>query len=761
MKILKNFQRIAVDKIKNQINRKLDLDNERIIFKAPTGSGKTFMMTKVLEEIALDYSHMNVCFLWISIGKGELHKQSYNSVKDNLTGIPNCLLLDQAYLSNNDRIHDKDCIFINWEKLTDTDRGTGNWSNVMMREGEMMNFPEILEQTRNSGTKIILIIDESHIGKSEDKQIQRVQSEVIKADLTIEMSATINNPNIEVKLQDVVEEGLVKENLVINQNIGLVLSEKNVDEANFDSFTLIMDLAYDKYIELKQEYQKINSKVNPLCLIQIPNTKIGAQYLEKIEDYLRNKNITRENGLLGIWIDNLINIDKEKIKEINDPVSFLVFKTVVNTGWDCPRSHILVKFRDVKSETALIQTLGRIMRTAEAKVYNNIKLDSAYIFTNLPYLDLRDADYLNANAVKDIKVRLKNNLNPDIQNIKSFYKSRAGSFNTITEKIWLIIKEVFTQKINQKIINESELELLGWKLKEDGYSKIIAEITRTHKEIIDGIQISGLDFKVKPSGTEIDAMIESFIDTFLEGLNKSRSRSPIIVSFRKLFEEVIYKESDLLGNPIFYERPEANKISKNFILRNIDKCEEIIAEAINQYKVLYPDTSIPGEYNEYIFESEKFYSSQTYKELSSSLSLYEKMYVQSGGTSQLEQRFLNFIDRNKDLIEWIYHNGQEPNITNFGIKIEIDKPAFRPDFIIKYKNGFIGIFDTKGINSDPNAANKANALSQYIKTKCKGKNIVGGIVVEVGNLFYVNYNEDCNYKTFYEDRSKWQLLKFS
>ena len=108
----------------------------------------------------------------------------------------------------------------------------------------------------------------------------------------------------------------------------------------------------------------IGSKVNPLCLIQIPNTKLGDEYLSKIEEYLRDKEITRENGLLGIWIDKLINIDTEKIKNINDPVSFLVFKTVVNTGWDCPRSQILVKFRDVKSETALIQTLGRIMRTA-------------------------------------------------------------------------------------------------------------------------------------------------------------------------------------------------------------------------------------------------------------------------------------------------------------------------------------------------------------------------------------------------------------
>ena len=117
MKKLKIFQRNAVDKLIFQFDRKLDLGNERIIFKAPTGSGKTFMMTKVLEEISLKYSHLKMCFLWISIGKGELHKQSYNSVRNSLKGLPNSLLLDQTYLISNEIINDKDCLFVNWEKL--------------------------------------------------------------------------------------------------------------------------------------------------------------------------------------------------------------------------------------------------------------------------------------------------------------------------------------------------------------------------------------------------------------------------------------------------------------------------------------------------------------------------------------------------------------------------------------------------------------------------------------------------------------------
>ena len=53
--------------------------------------------------------------------------------------------------------------------------------------------------------------------------------------------------------------------------------------------------------------------------------------------------------------------------------------------------------------------------------------------------------------------------------------------------------------------------------------------------------------------------------------------------------------------------------------------------------------------------------------------------------------------------------------TNFGIAKE-DGSAFQPDFLILFKDGRIGIFDTKagkGINENDNEV-KSNVLQQYI-----------------------------------------------
>ena len=47
----------------------------------------------------------------------------------------------------------------------------------------------------------------------------------------------------------------------------------------------------------------------------------------------------------------------------------------IDTGWDCPRAQILLKFREVNSIVFEIQTVGRILRMPEAKHYTDEALN--------------------------------------------------------------------------------------------------------------------------------------------------------------------------------------------------------------------------------------------------------------------------------------------------------------------------------------------------------------------------------------------------
>ena len=124
-KQLKDYQIRVVEELYDFFVFFLSKDGKEIVFKAPTGSGKTFIMTKLLEKISLEKENDEVAFIWASIGKGDLHKQSYESVKGELKGHPDCQLLNEAFVSANTFIKDKQILFVNWEKLVQIRTDTG------------------------------------------------------------------------------------------------------------------------------------------------------------------------------------------------------------------------------------------------------------------------------------------------------------------------------------------------------------------------------------------------------------------------------------------------------------------------------------------------------------------------------------------------------------------------------------------------------------------------------------------------------------
>ena len=78
---LKEYQDKKVDELVKIFTDLLPLeaDNKLCVFQSPTGSGKTVMVAKFIETLIYDLIEEDFCFLWISIGKGELHKQSQKS----------------------------------------------------------------------------------------------------------------------------------------------------------------------------------------------------------------------------------------------------------------------------------------------------------------------------------------------------------------------------------------------------------------------------------------------------------------------------------------------------------------------------------------------------------------------------------------------------------------------------------------------------------------------------------------------------------
>ena len=110
--------------------------------------------------------------------------------------------------------------------------------------------------------------------------------------------------------------------------------------------------------------------------------------------------------------------------------------------------------------------------------------------------------------------------------------------------------------------------------------------------------------------------------------------------------------------------------------------------------------------------------------------------------------------------EWWYKNGDSKNEIYFGVpfvKSNGKNATFYPDFIVKYTNGKIGIFDTKKGNTaeSEDTRLKAEALQKYIKQQ--GENLFGGILIpsdKQGNVWKLNQEDKYDYKN-----GNWEILE--
>lgn len=740
---LKDFQEDAVSELVDLIRKQLTaIDagarvDPNIIFKSPTGSGKTLMMTEALRRLAEDMflSDKHFVFLWLAPVK--LHAQSYDKLKKELRDdVYNLVNIDNGL--SDGVLAPNTILFSNWEKLNSTanrdapekDLKKGDWTNTAVREGEQPNLQTILRATREAGGKIVLIIDECHQTFFGEKS-RRFVDEIVKPALILQMSATPKEkPTVETKYENVVESGLIKNQIIINNDLANSSDEKKTTIEN-----LISEALKQREI-LADEYKRLGKNINPLLLIQLPNdtetlSDLDQRYRDIIENYLLDEGIASEYGNLAVWLSEE-KTNLENITDLDNRVKVLLFKQAIALGWDCPRAQVLLMLRDIKSDSFKIQTLGRVLRMPEATHYLNDTLNTAYIYTDLESIkvDTDETDPMR-NLIKYKQSRINPLFNSSLITLPDSIFLTRVDYGDLRQSFRFVLENALEQafdldptddektcydKFDQKLaIYDNELT-----------TPILSdEIVKNIDTLIPlGNKSSVVNLKMD------DATVENIFNLILrENIqpfkNFARSRSVVYTGLRNIFERGGF--DDFKIQRIFACSKENQRILAQIFEISIDQYNQIHQQEMKERRnrnSTQTDFTIP--------QTDEFSDNST--EIPTIRNVYVDYYRKNNAPTSTEIPFENYIDHCQDVLWW-YKNGDKGE-KYFAIEYyEMDsktlthRAAFYPDYIVKFKDGTVGIFDTKiGFTADnEHARQKANALQKYLRNH-RDLHLWGGLV---------------------------------
>lgn len=743
---LKDYQDEAVKKLKTTTNELLELLGKKsIVFKAPTGAGKTLMMAEFLKELIENRGDgKQFSFIWTA--PRQLHKQSKRSLSKyyNDSKALKCSHFEDL---TDKRIGLNEILFLNWESINKDD-------NIYVRDNEQdYNLTHIVQNTIDKGREIVLIIDESHHTSLTPNTQGLIQ--LMQPKLSIEVSATPSiqgDETVTVYREKVVAEGMIKKQVSINPGF------KNDIEEALDTFKLkseeisestnefVLRKALEKREELAELYKEEGADINPLLLIQLPDSKKGIEDVkDELVDLLnKNHGITVDKGNLAVYLSE----NKENLEAIERPdsdVDVMIFKQAIALGWDCPRAHILALFRDWKSISFSIQTVGRILRMPEQKHYLSEDLNTGFVFTNLADISIerdvagkfittnysvrkKEYEILDLKSVYSKRFREETRLNPTYS--KNFLD--ASNELELSKKITLLDGGVEQEIISDGHIKDSDEEFEH--IKEDdlfdthnaGTTKRVlneVEIQRLFDNFIyDVVKNTGLGPESRTIN-RIKTCIYSFFDNEFPFKYPSKSSSvqqiALAESNRQYFIDVIVR-----GKELYFQDIEKGKN------------ELIVTES----------WEVPRSLN----YSENYYAKKVEKSIL-------KPFFEAKTASTVEKDFVEYLEKNEK-VEWWFKNGDRDN-TFFAVPYsdnDIDKP-FYVDWIIKFKDDKIGLFDTKAGITAETAKTRAEGLYQYIQEEnLKGKNLFGGIIVKVEGSWRYNDHEEYIYNS--NDFTDWKFL---
>lgn len=407
-----------------------------VSFTAPTGAGKTIIMSALIEAILFgDEQYLeqpDAIIVWLSDSPqlNEQSKQKIDSKADKIK-LSQCVTVSEESFDK-EVFEDGHVYFLNTQKLSVTSKLTKNG------DGRTYTIWQTLANTvREKSDRLYFIIDEAHRGMQgrEASKATTIMQKFIKGSdsdgippmpVVIGMSATTQRFNALVEgtsstihksiltTDEVRASGLLKDRIVITYP----------EEGTVNNDMAILQAAADDWKEKWEHwtqycFEQHYAYVNPILIIQVLNGTGDAltdtnldDCIAKIEERtgfkLESGQVVHTfGGTTATLTVNGLDVRYEEPSNIAEDrnIRVVFFKENLSTGWDCPRAETMMSFKHANDATYIAQLLGRMVRTP---MQMHIQVDDVLNDVHL-YLP-----YFNEDTVKDVVEALQSTEGGDI-----------------------------------------------------------------------------------------------------------------------------------------------------------------------------------------------------------------------------------------------------------------------------------------------------------------------------------------------------------
>ena len=386
-----------------------------ICFKVPTGGGKTLLAAAALERLPWQRGLV----LWIVPSKA-IYTQTKAALWDkqhpyrkmlNRASAGRVKMLEKEDTFNSDDIANYLCVMLLMLPATNRQRGreflrmfrdSGRYpsffpdSDDIFGNTRVLNeYPDLechtegglIKQSLFNVFKLlrpVVVLDEAHkaYGARNREANEEFAKSINRLDprMVIELSATPNR-GISNLLVDIEGPDLKKEEM-----IKLPVQVTSFPNAEWQ---LTLSQAVDELERLDTEAKSFENStgryIRPIAVVRVERTGRDQRdtehiHAEDVREYLIQLGLppaairvkSAENDELG----------RENLLSEFSQVRWIITKSALMEGWDCPFAYLLVMLDNTQAQRAITQLVGRVMRQPHAQLTGKESLDQCYVYCN-------------------------------------------------------------------------------------------------------------------------------------------------------------------------------------------------------------------------------------------------------------------------------------------------------------------------------------------------------------------------------------------